>query len=194
MYTVPQSEQLFIFLCSLGLGFIIGVFYDVFRAVRLSITKSKVAIVVFDILFFVFGGIFTFLFTLAFNKGEIRFYIFAGELIGMAFYYFSFGIVAIKITDILVKLLHKIYSFIFSVISFPFRLLQKLFSALKEKFLIKFKKTKKNSEKIQKKHLPKLRLYVYNLFGVLLIKPKNKAKGGNGNGKKHKEKKEKLQT
>ena len=67
MYSVPQSEQLTIFISSLGLGFLLGILYDVLRALRLSLTKSKGAIVFFDILYFILFGFCTFIFILALN-------------------------------------------------------------------------------------------------------------------------------
>ncbi len=191
MYTVPHSQQLFIFFCSLGLGFIIGIFYDIFRGIRLSVSKGKAAIVVFDILFFIFSGILTYLFILAFNKGELRFYIFFGELTGAVFYYFSFGIVAIKLTDAFTGFLRKLYSLIFKIISAPFKLIFKVIDSIFSKIKEKFKKTRKKSEKMRKKHLPKLRLYVYNLFGILLINTKHKTKGGENIGKKDTKKEKK---
>ena len=190
MYSVPHSEQLSIFLSSLGVGFILGVLYDILRGIRLSVSKSKVLVVVFDLIYFLLLAFITFIFILAANKGEIRFYIILGEIIGLVFYYVSFGIAAIKITDKIIGLLRRFYSFSFRVLSAPFRLMERLFLSLKEKIKKKFRKTSKNSEKIRKKHLPKLRLYVYNLFGILLANQKFQKKGGGSFGKDKKGKEE----
>ncbi len=190
MYSVPHSEQLSIFLSSLGVGFILGVIYDILRGIRLSVSKSKVLVVVFDLIYFLLLAFVTFIFILAANKGEIRFYIIMGEIIGLVFYYVSFGIAAIKITDKIIGLLRRFYSFSFRVLSAPFRLMKRLFLNLKEKIKEKFRKTSKNSEKIRKKHLPKLRLYVYNLFGILLANQKFQKKGGGSFGKDKKGKEE----
>lgn len=189
MYSVPQNEQFTIFAASLGLGFLLGILYDVLRALRLSITKSRVALVIFDVLYFVLFGIITFLFILALNKGEIRFYIIVGEMIGAVFYYISFGIAVIKITDKAVALLHKLYAFIFRIISAPFRLIKWLFSRIIKKWKNFSAKREKNSQKKRKKLLPKLRLYVYNLFGMLFPKKVGLRKGGSGFGKNKEEEK-----
>ncbi len=187
MYSVPQSEQLAIFGASLGMGFILGVIYDVIRALRLSVTRSKIVLVICDILYFVLFGVISFLFILALNKGEIRFYIIFGELIGAFFYYVSFGLAVIKITNKLVSLLRRLYALAFKVIFAPFRLLKKAFSGIFKKLTKVFKKTEKKSEKIQKNLLPKLRLYVYNLFGILLAGRFNSKKGGRDFGKANEE-------
>ncbi len=189
MYSVPQSEQLTIFAAALGLGFLLGILYDVLRAFRLSITKSRIALIGFDIIYFLLFGIITFLFILALNKGEIRFYIIAGELIGAFFYYVSFGIAVIKITNKVVSLLHKLYALIFKIISAPFRLIKKFFCRIAEKWKSFHAKREKKSQKIRKKLLPKLHLYVYNLFGMLFPKKCGLKKGGNSFGRNKKREK-----
>ncbi len=189
MYSVPQNEQLAILASSLGVGFLLGVLYDVIRALRLSLTRSKIAVLVCDIIYFLLFGLISFLFILALNKGEIRFYIIVGELIGAFFYYISLGIAVIKLTDKAVSLLRKLYSLVFRVICAPFKALGRLFSWLFGKISKLFKKTEKKSSKIQKNLLPKARLYVYNLFGILLAGRFNSKKGGRDFGKTEEEQK-----
>ena len=186
MYNVHQSEQTVIFLTSLGVGFLLGILYDVFRAIRLSLTKSRTATIIFDILYFFSFGFFSYIFILALNKGEIRSYIIIGEIIGAVFYYFSFGIVAIRLTDKFVAIIKKIKKIIFTVISLPFKLLHRLFykSFLKIKELLK--KTEKKSSKMQKRVLPKLRLYVYNLLCILGVGKASSKKGGSNFGNEQK--------
>ena len=192
MYSVPQAQQLSIFVAALGLGFLLGVLYDVIRAIRLSLPRSKIATVLFDLLYCFLIGLATFLFILALNKGEIRFYIIAGEIIGAVFYYVSFGIAVIKITNKAVALLKRLYSYIFKILCAPFKLLKRLFTRIKNKINTLFKKSEKNSVKLRKKHLPKLRIYVYNLFGIFFTHSHRKEVGNFGNKEKSKDyKKEK---
>ncbi len=177
MYSFQQSEQLKLFLLSLGAGFFLGIIYDILRTVRLSFTRSKAAIFIFDILYFLIFGLFTFLFILAVNKGEIRFYLLFGEALGAVIYYFSFGIAAIKISDKIVKGVRTFFRVLFKVISAPFRfifrIIKKIFSKVSAVFRKKQKKCKKNCKKL----LPKLRLYVYNLRGIFKSR-KGVSRGG----------------
>lgn len=188
MYTVDQNEQVLIFLASLGVGFLLGVLYDFFRAVRLSFTRGKIAVVIFDLTYFFSVALLSYIFILAANKGEVRSYIIIGELLGAVFYYFSFGIAVIKLTDRLVSLLRKFYSFAFKIIFFPFRLIKRLILRLFGKLMKFFKKSEKKSQKIQKKVLPKARVYVYNLFGILCAGSQKSRKGGKAHDKGEKEK------
>lgn len=187
MYSVEQSEQTLIFFASLGVGFLLGVLYDFLRALRLSFTKGRVAVVVFDLLYFFAVAFFSFLFILASNKGEVRSYIIIGELLGAVFYYFSFGIAVIRITDNSVKVLKRFYGLLFKIISFPFRLFNSVFSKISGKIKSFFKKSEKNSKKIQKKVLPKVRVYVYNLFDILCAGSHKARKGGRIGGSTEKE-------
>ena len=96
MYNVSQNEQVLIFIASLGVGFILGVLYDFLRALKLSFTKGKIAVIIFDLLYFFMVAFWSYIFILAANKGEIRSYIIRGELLGAIFYYFSLGIALMK--------------------------------------------------------------------------------------------------
>lgn len=168
MYSFEQSEQVGLFLMSLGVGFILGLIYDILRTVRISFTKGKAFVFIFDVLYFLLFGLITFVFILAFNKGELRFYLIFGEICGAAFYYFSFGLAAIKLSLVFSRLTKKFFSFVFKVISYPFRLIFKALKAVFPKISVFFKKSQKKSQKNRKKHLPKLRLCVYNLLGIFV--------------------------
>ena len=151
MYNVSQSEQTLIFLASLGIGFLLGVLYDFLRALRLSFTRGKAAVIIFDLLYFFMVAFFSYIFILAANKGEVRSYIIIGELLGAVFYYFSLGFALMKLTDKFVLLLNRFYSLLYKIISFPFRLIKSAFLKVFGKFKVIFEKSEKKSKKIQKK-------------------------------------------
>lgn len=186
MYSFEQSEQLNLFLLSLGAGFVLGIVYDILRTIRLTISRGKIIIFIFDILYFLIFSLATFLFFLAINKGEFRSYMIFGEILGFIFYYVSFGIAAKSFTDAFVKAIHTTFSFLLKIILAPFKAIFKLFSKTKCKFSLFLKKLSKKNEKNRKKHLPKLRLYVYNLLGIFEKQPNVKKKEGYNNDKEEK--------
>ncbi len=188
MYNVYQSEQMLIFLASLGVGFLLGILYDFLRAVRLSFTRGKIAVIIFDLLYFFMVAFVSYIFILASNKGEVRSYIIIGELLGAVFYYFSLGFALMKLTDKFVSILKSFYLLVFKIISFPFRLMKSTFLKLYAKLKSFFRKSEKKSQKIQKKVLPKWRVYVYNLFGILCAGSQKSRKGGKALGDGEKEK------
>ena len=188
MYSVHPNEQTLIFLASLGVGFLLGCLYEFLRAIRMSFFRGKWLVVVFDLLYFFMVAFFSYIFILASNKGEVRSYIIIGELLGAIFYYFSLGVAVIKFTDFIVALLKSFYSFVYKIISFPFRVFKKLFGRFISEFQHFFKKSAKFFEKFSKKVLPKGRMYVYNLLGVLYAGSIESRKGGKANGEGEKEK------
>ena len=109
-----------------------------------------------------------------------------GEILGFIFYYVSFGIAAKSFTDAFVKAIHTTFSFLLKIILAPFKAIFKLFLKTKCKFSLFFKKLSKKNEKNRKKHLPKLRLYVYNLLGIFEKQPNVKKKEGYNNDKEEK--------
>ncbi len=190
MYSFQQSEQLKFFLLSLGVGFALGIAYDILRTIRLTISKSKTLIFIFDVLYFLIFGLVTFIFFLAINKGEFRSYMLFGEVLGWVFYYVSFGLAAKTFTDNFVKGFRSICRFIFKVVSAPFRLIFKVILTFKNKIFTFSQKVVKKMQKNRKKHLQKQRLYVYNLLGIFKKQQKVKRKGGANNEQQKKSKKE----
>ncbi len=179
MYSVPQNEQLKIFVAALGAGFLLGAVYDIFRILRLSLSRGKVCTVIFDTLYFMLFGFASYSFILAANKGEIRWYIIFGIIAGAAIWYLSFAPFSIKLTYRLVNALKRLYN----VILTPFRALKCTVISLLPKSEEKRKKTVKKSEKIRKKLLPKLQMYVYNLICILTGKNTSSEKGGSEFGR-----------
>lgn len=184
MYTFDQSEQIRFFMLSLGVGFALGVFYDILRTVRLTFTKGKAAVFIFDVLYFLIFGLATFLFILSLNKGEVRLYMIVGEICGTVIYYFSLGLLAIKITNATVKAVHCFFSFLFKMIFAPVsRILKRVFGIFGKIYKL-LKKSEKKLQKNRKKLLQKLKLYVYNLLGIL----KGRQASSNGGEKQMKQK------
>ena len=167
MYTFDRDAQFSVMMMSLGVGFVLGLFYDLVRTLRLLFTKSKAAVFVFDLLYFAVFAFCSFLFMLAVNKGEVRLYIILGEFAGAAVYYFSFGAAAVKVTNAAVRIIKTAAEKIFAFFALPFKAIYKVRLYFKHRILGILKKIRKKSQFFLKKHLKKLKMCVYNLFGVL---------------------------
>ncbi len=84
-------NQFLMVLYSLMLGAFLGVFYDIFRILRLLINPKNLSVFIQDIIYFLISGFVTFVFVLIMNSGESRFYILAGEALGWILYHVSLG-------------------------------------------------------------------------------------------------------
>ncbi len=164
LYGLSLATQTKNFLLSLGFGFIMGIFYDLFRIVRISISKGKVATVISDIFYCVFLCFSLMLFCLTVNEGEIRLYLLLGSLAGFFVYYFSLGVIIFSFSERLISFIKKIIKSIFNVISYPFRF---VFGKIRKLFNNLSTKSRKNTKNIKNKSkflLKVNKLLLYNLF------------------------------
>ena len=164
LYSLTLAQQTKGFLLSLGFGFIMGIFYDLFRIIRICISRGKVAIIISDLLYCIFLCFCTFAFCLTMNEGEIRLYLLTGEAIGFAAYYFSLGAIIFSFSEILIEFIKKVCKWTFNAFSFPFRW---LFEKLRVNFDKILKKSRKNGKKIKNKSKFLLKVnkhLLYNLF------------------------------
>lgn len=169
IYSLSLADQTKGFLLSLGFGFLMGIFYDFFRIVRISISKSKRAILVFDLLYCIFLGFCSYIFFLVVNEGDIRAFLLLGEGIGFSIYYFSLGVVIFAASEKILSITKKVILKFFKVIFHPFVWLLKKLKTLLEKFS---KKWNKNSKKIKNKSKFHLKLHKQLLYnqGVKMVK------------------------
>ncbi len=163
LYGLSLATQTKNFLFSLGLGFLMGLFYDIFRIIRICISKKRSAVITFDILYCVFLCFATFLFALTANEGQIRFYLLSGEAIGFAVYYFSLGAIIYSISEFLVDIIRKCFKRIFKVLFSPFKWIFNRTRVVFDKFLKKGRKRGKNLKNKSKFLLKVNRHLLYNL-------------------------------
>lgn len=166
------------FLTSCIVGFALGAFYDIFRILRILFRTEKRHVFFQDIFFMACAAVVTFLLALAVNWGELRFFILAGEIIGICVYYLTVGEVTVRIAKLIYKFLYCIYKFIRKFLLRPIaRLLLHFgkFLSTKCKELIKCrKKISLNRKKALKPH----RKVVYNQANT--IRQENGGKAGRG--------------
>lgn len=174
LYGISLAQQTKSFLLSLGFGFIMGIFYDLFRIVRICISKGKVATVISDILYCVFLCFCTFIFCLTVNEGEVRFYLLLGAGAGFCVYYFSLGAVVFLVSEKIISFIKKIAKAIFHVISFPFKFIIGKFKQLFNNLSAKSRKNTKNVKNKSKFLLKVNKLLLYNLF----VKKQHSVKNG----------------
>lgn len=170
IYSLSLAEQTKGFLLSLGFGFLMGIFYDLFRIIRISISKSKKIVLVFDLLYCVFLGFCSYLFFLVVNEGDIRAFLMLGEGIGFAIYYFSLGVVVFTASEKIVNTTKKVLFKVFQVVFFPFRWTFKKLKNLLEKFS---KKWRKKGKKIKNKSKFHLKLHKHLLYNQSVKMVKN---------------------
>lgn len=169
IYSLSLADQTKGFLLSLGFGFLMGIFYDLLRIIRISISKSKKIVLVFDLLYCICLGFCSYIFFLVVNEGDIRAFLLLGEAIGFATYYFSLGVVVFTASEKIVNATKKIILKIFQVVFFPFCWTFKKLKTLLVKFAKKWHKKGKKIKNKSKFHLKLHKHLLYNQ-GVKMVK------------------------
>lgn len=155
-----QTENFFY---SLGFGFLLGVIYDVFRTVRMIISRAKGFVFFMDFVYFALCAFLTFCFLLVVDGGKVRVYTACGEILGWSIYYFSFGSIVLKISNGIIGFFRRL----FGRISKKMKRLSAAFWRKNRKILDFFKKTSRKSDKKLKYILQKRIGMVYNLYSCI---------------------------
>lgn len=86
-------------------GAVLGLYYDIFRIIRLLTASERRHVFLQDVFYLFTCGVLTYLFTFAVNYGELRFYILAGEAIGWCIYYLTIGAITLRVSTLVVTFL-----------------------------------------------------------------------------------------
>lgn len=90
-YTEPLSNQVLMFISSIGPGILIGLIYDVvFSFIRASSDK-KVFIIISDVSFSLVATLISFFYMVIYNSGTVRLNIILAQLIGAAAFHYTLG-------------------------------------------------------------------------------------------------------
>lgn len=161
-FTISNQTVLFLYSCLVGAAF--GVFYDIFRILRVALPCNKYFIFVQDLLFWASCAVATFFFLLITNSGEIRGFMIFGELLGVIIYYFTIGSFVYKIAKTMIRFIRKLLFGILRVLLRPFAW---LFRKMKKFILFLGSKIKNICKKLlfkSKIHLKDTGNIVYNLI------------------------------
>lgn len=102
------SDQVHIFLMSIICGAIMGIINEPFRFLRYMGINDKSSVFIQDIAFMIAIAFISFFFALCYNKGELRFFILLGELIGFLMFRYTIGLITGKLFYLLRFSVNKI--------------------------------------------------------------------------------------
>ena len=101
------SQQTVYFLASIAFGAALAVLYGVIRLFRYAVHSRTLPVILSDIFFFIAAGVLTSLFSLPFNKGEVRGFIIVGELIGFLTIHLTLGSLCARASEAFMMSLGK---------------------------------------------------------------------------------------
>lgn len=140
MPVISIAEQTRLFLLSCGMGFLLGVLYEIFRLLRMMFSVKKRSTFIFDILYCLLATFLSFVFILTANRGAVRWYIIFGVAAGWIIYYFALGGIAVKFSRFITTCIKKTVTFSVKIIIAPFKAIWKLFRNISDKLVKTAKK------------------------------------------------------
>ena len=110
MYGTDLSVQIENLMPFVGLGFILGLLYDILSLFRRTFRKTGVTVFVVDFCFCIFVAVSSFLLLLGTANGFIRVYLLVAEILGAVIYFLTFGILVSSVVGLLSDLIKKCFS------------------------------------------------------------------------------------
>lgn len=150
LLTVSVSSQAYVFLFSIIGGALAGLIYDIFRIKRRMVQTGKWITCFEDICYWVIIALIMFMLICYSNEGEIRGYIFAGNVIGAVLYILLLSRITRKLLILLIESVIRLFGIIWKVLSYPFTIIYKILDA-SGKFVLKYIKNVAEHIKIDKK-------------------------------------------
>lgn len=121
-------DQVYIFLYAILSGAIVAFLYDILRIKRRAIKTSVIMVGLEDILYWLVAAVFLFIIVYKSNSGEMRGYIFIGNIIGVILYESLFSKIIIASSVMIINIIKRILLFVWRILSYPFKLIFKILS------------------------------------------------------------------
>ena len=115
-------DQVYTFLYAIFGGAVVAFLYDVLRIKRRTIKTSVIIVGLEDILYWLTAAVFLFCVVFKSNSGEMRGYIFIGNVIGVILYEALFSKIIIDSSIKVINIIKRILLFIWEILSYPFKL------------------------------------------------------------------------
>lgn len=166
-YSVSIAWQVSNFFMSMGLGFFVGLSYDVISSLILAISQAKYSYIISDLIFSVFSTLIFFSYTLIYCQGITRLISIIACIIGGLVFHFTIGKIIGKLLNTMMRCVKKVFEIAFYplivVIKFIVSISIKLFKKLQLKINIKEKlKPKEEKTKKEAKNLNNLNKKILN--------------------------------
>lgn len=175
IYLADQTRS---FLYSCGLGAMLGVFYDLFRILRIAFPTRRWAVFVQDVIYWAACALLSYLFLLTQSDGVVRVFLLVGELLGATLYRYTLGRLVMRVAEALIAAVKAVLRFLYRYLFRPiWRLFYNLISLLMKPVRFTGRNLKKTGQRL-KFRLKVRRILLYNHYKGLLRKRKGPKKAG----------------
>lgn len=144
--TFSGWEDSYILIWAVALGFLFGLYYELFRFIRLAFPHSPFLVGIEDLLFFLPVTLIFLFFCYAFSDGVIRWFSLLGAFSGFILYLLTLGKLLLFFSDkilwVIRKILMGLWHFIFRPLFIVFKKITIYFFTKSKKFVIILRKKK----------------------------------------------------
>lgn len=136
------SQQVTVFLSTISCGIITGFIYELFRLSRKLFQTSDFVVFICDTIFWLVSSVLSFATILYFNSGQLRWFLFAGFIIGGVIYFTLLSGIVSKIIVLVIRIMVRLYFIIKKILAVPLKIIKKplRFAAKKTRNLKKYGK------------------------------------------------------
>lgn len=127
MFLSSRHEMMVLFGTFLG-GIVLGLVFDLFRILRKNFKCADKLLWLQDVLMWAVMLAVVYITLFITNDGKIRWYVFVGFITGVAIYMVTVSAFVMKISTAVICFFKKIFSFVFIVLMFPFKIVYKFLS------------------------------------------------------------------
>lgn len=122
--------QLYVFFTLFYSGLIVGVLFDIYRAIRYHIKPSRIKTFFGDLLFWILAVAIIFYFLIKSNFGELRGYIFIGLFLGAYLYIKTLSKIVYPLSIRILNAFFIVIKKLLNIIFLPFSIIKKAFKPL----------------------------------------------------------------
>lgn len=137
---ISVSSQAYVFLWSVIGGIAMAFIYDLFRIKRKTVRTINFLTHIEDLFYWILVALIMFAVVYYSNEGEIRGYIFIGTVLGVILYALVFSRLVMASFLYVLGVIKKFFKATWRIVSFPFKLIFKIFIK-PAKFLLKLLKS-----------------------------------------------------
>ena len=155
---IHVSQQAAVFLWTVAGGVLSGLVYDMFRIVRRLFRTPDWAVFLCDTVFWLASSIIAFVIILKVNSGQIRWFQFAGLIIGGAIYFSFLSQIVTKAVIFVLRIIVKTVIILKKLLAIPKKILAKPLGFVKKRLSRGKMKIKKRSRHLKSKLSSELKL------------------------------------
>lgn len=106
-YAEPLSNQVLIFISSIGPGIILGLLYDVISAFFGKLSKKSAFVIAGDIIFGITATLISFFYMVIYNNGIVRLNIIVAQVIGAVAFHYTLGRYVVRVVGFISMIIGK---------------------------------------------------------------------------------------